>query len=322
MKKKLIISTLLFLFVSAHAENTINTEIKTKKEVIKHTIEKNDNLWDISKTYLDNPYLWNHIEDNNKINYQNLEIGKEIIINKDWKKLKPSTFIPSNTKDISTLKNGSYSRYLMDHILYDVIILDSDNKHEKIIASERKQDDINISDNFYIHNDGNLKLNDTYTVYRHNRKIENLGLEYSEIGEAIIIKFIDNLALLKTIKTKTILNKGNVLIKKNKKDHSFLKQVSKIDLKEKLNILSIVDNKEEALLFDYIILEPNNNIKEGNVLSIYSKSEIIVDKETNQKSIIPPEKKANIIIVKKNKDFIVGMISKSLKPIKINDYAN
>jgi len=225
-------------------------------------------------------------------------------------------------EDFSKNSQNGFSKYLMSHILFDTVVLNSTEiKDEKIIiSSENNQSKIGILDRFYINSD-NVKINQQYTIYRKYQNISEDSFEFSEIGQAVVEEFIGGLAILKTIKSTKTIQKGDLVIQQNIKEDLFLSQLSYEKLDEPLNITHIYQNKSKGTLFDFVILEKSEiPLNVGAIYKAYSKSTIIKDPNSLEETTIPPKEKGIIVITKTHEGYNIGMISKIRKDIIKGDF--
>lgn len=291
--------------------DNVNNIKMLKPTTVRHVVNSNETLWSLAVKYYNNGNLWTKIlSDNPSIKEPSkLHKGQEIII-----------------KDINkNFKEKKYSRlkinpYLLEHILHDVIVLNSNhNISSKIITSENQQKLIKLTDKFYVPKT-NIKDKKVYNVYRYNKNIEGLGQEYIQVGEAIQVSYIDELAVMKTVKVKDYLLKDDILIEKT---FDIKESFNRINHEENFNkgeILSIVNNKKEATLFDLLIVNlTNKEVEIGSVLSVYSKPTKIIDKDSGIESIIPSKEIAKLIVIKAEEDFSLTIVGKSMNEIKVGD---
>ena len=291
--------------------DNVNNIKMLKPTTVRHVVNSNETLWSLAAKYYNDGNLWTKIlSDNPSIKEPSkLHKGQEIIIkdiNKNFKE-----------KKYSKLK---INPYLLEHILHDVIVLNSNhNISSKIITSENQQKLIKLTDKFYVPKT-NIKDNKVYNVYRYNKNIEGLGQEYIQVGEAIQISYIDELAVMKTVKVKDYLLKDDILIEKT---FDIKESFNRINHEENFNkgeILSIVNNKKEATLFDLLIVNlTNKEVETGSVLSVYSKPTKIIDKDSGIESIIPSKEIAKLIVIKAEEDFSLTIVGKSMNEIKVGD---
>ena len=292
--------------------DSVNNFEILKPTTVRHVVNSNETLWSLAVKYYNDGNLWTKIlTDNPNIkNPNSLHKGQEVII-----------------KEINTnFKEKKYSKlkinpYLLKHILHDVIILNEDHNlgNNQIIASENQQKLIKLTDKFYVPKEG-MNLNKVYNVYRFNKNIESLGQEYIQVGEAVVDSYIDELALMKTIKVKDYLLKDDILIEKKIDIKDSFNRINHEENFHKGEILSIVNNKKEASLFDLLIVNlTNKEVQSGSVLNVYSKPLKIIDKESGIESIVPSKEIAQLIIVKAEEDFSLSIVSKSIDTIKVGD---
>lgn len=291
--------------------NNINNIKMLKPTTVKHVVNSNETLWSLAEKYYNDGNLWTKIlTDNPSIKNPNtLYKGQEIVIkdiNKNFKE-----------KKYSKLK---INPYLLEHILHDVIVLNNNhNISSKIITSENQQKLIKLTDKFYVPK-RNIKDKKVYNVYRYNKNIEGLGEEYIQVGEAIQISYIDELAVMKTVNVKDYLLKDDILIEKT---FDIKESFNRINHEENFNkgeILSIVNNKKHATLFDLLIVNlTNKEVETGSILSVYSKPTKIIDKYSGIESIIPSKEIAKLIVIKAEEDFSLTIVGKSIHEIKVGD---
>jgi hypothetical protein len=300
----------LSLLSNGNLNSVDNIEI-IKPKTITHVVNEGETLWNLSKKYYNNSELWTKIlEDNPNINNpEKLHKGQEITIYN----------IDTNFKSNNYTKI-KINPYLINHILYDVIITNNESEFShKIITSENQQRLIKLKDKFFISKE-DIKLNKLYTVYRYNKDIENLGKEYVQVGEAKSSQFINNLALMKTTKVKDYLLKDDILIEKEFDIKQSFNKINDIKNESEGEILSVVNNKINAELFDLIILSlTSESVNSGAVLSVYSKPLVIIDEEKGIKSIVPSKEIAEAIVVKSENNFSLAIISKSIDKVNVGD---
>lgn len=291
-----------------------DTMVDKKKINITHKIVKGDTLWDLAGKYLGDNVEWKYIQNQNfevANDPYNLKIGDIIHID------------PVN-KTISIEKlefdNININPFLLNQVLYDVVLLPKEKISDfpSVVLSEKRQNKITLLDKFYATKD-NIELNKKYTVYRKNKNI-NEKIEYYEIGKAFSESYLDNLAILKAIEVRGHIQKGDILIPENINLHDFLYTMSYKKLDNFHNIISIVNNKSKATLFDLLILDINNEkVSSGDIINLYRKSESVINPKTNLKNVIPPSLIGKAAIIKTNEEFSLAIIIKSNFGAEIKD---
>jgi len=280
-----------------------------KKEV--HIVVKGDTLWDISKTYLHNPFLWPKLWQWNDyiMNPHFIYPGDKIRLRAPVRAVKkpiklPVTVLrPETTKEIivEEVKVEELSvpvevvkpqpvvaggKYNIRHLRSSGMISASElSRSGSILDGQSKKVMLSVGDVIYLSLKEPATPGDLYSVFKPKQKIKhpitkaNLGNKIERLGRLEIIAYSDKVATAKIIEAFNVMSRGDLV-------KPWTKLPEEITIRESAINLDgyIVTAKEEISIYGqnnvvYIDLGTSSGVETGNLFISY-KPEYIKDNHT------------------------------------------
>ena len=285
-----------------------------KKEV--HIVVKGDTLWDISKTYLHNPFLWpklwqwndyimnpHFIYPGDKIRLQaparavkkpiklpvtvlRPEPTEEIIVEEVSEEVEVEVVAVEEVVPQPVVEGGKYN---IRHLRSSGMISASElSRSGSILDGQSKKVMLSVGDVIYITLKEPANPGDLYSVFKPKQKIKhpvtkaNLGNKIEILGRLEIIAYSDKVATGKIIEAFNVMSRGDLVKPWTKLPEEITIRESAINLEG-----YIVTAKEETSIYGqgnvvYIDLGASSGVETGNVFISY-KPEYLKDNYT-----IPP----------------------------------
>ncbi len=277
-----------------------------KKEV--HIVVKGDTLWDISKTYLHNPFLWPKLWQWNDyiMNPHFIYPGDKIRLKPPTRAVKkpiklPVTVLgPETTKEIiveevpeevkveevkpQPVVEGK--KYNIRHLRSSGMISARElSRSGSILDAQSKKVMLSVGDVIYLSLKESASPGDLYSVFKPKQNIKHpitkvdLGNKIEKLGRLEIIAYSDNVATAKIIEAFNVMSRGDLVKPWTKLPEEITIRESAINLEG-----YIVTAKEEVRLYGqnnvvYIDLGTGSGVETGNLFISY-KPEYIKDNYT------------------------------------------
>ncbi len=343
MKKILLgIVCCLLMSVYATAEQHKNTQLFRQDHPSKYIVVKGDTLWDISKTFLNTPWLWPEIW------HLNPQIkNPDLIFPGDTVKLIYINGSPKLTLERGpgdrTVKLTPTKRYEPMDLAIPAIPLDAINAfltRSRVVSIEEINDAPYVisghegrimagnGDNLYVRDlKQDLELYATLGIFRAGDSYtdpetgENLGLEALEIGWGKIIEKTEDVVTLK-------INSVNKEIRLN--DRLFTNKEEKLiptffpsspNLESNGQIIAVLNGVSKVGQFDVVAINKGNRdqIQVGNIMAIYHNSGVVKDRIRNEIVALPLERAGILMVFKIFEKMSYALILKAQRPLAVYD---
>ena len=275
-----------------------------KKEV--HIVVKGDTLWDISETYLHNPFLWPKLWQWNDyiMNPHFIYPGDKIRLQAPARAVKKTIKLPvvvlkpESTEEIiieevseeekevtpqTVVEGGTYN---IRHLRASGMISASElSRAGSILDGQSKQVMLSVGDVIYVSLKEPAAPGDLYSVFKPKQKISHpitkaiLGNKIEKLGRLEIITYSENVATAKIIEAFNAISRGDPV-------RPWVKLPEEITIRESAIDLDgyIVTAKEETTIYGqgnvvYIDLGTSSGLETGNTFIAY-KPEYIKDTYT------------------------------------------
>jgi len=345
----------LILFVTLFSLNVNAQSIKLKENhPTKYIVEKGDTLWDISDSFLKNPWQWSEIWDlNGDIKNPHLIYPGDIIYlsyvdgqpRLSVKKLngtvdlRPKVRLSSIEQAINVIPLKKIKKFLTspkvvteDELSKSPYIIDFVDAH--LIVSEK--DGIFVKNIKDIHSDYFIyKSGDPY-IDPFTRKV--LGYQAVYLGEANLVNY-DEISRLKITKSLLSINKGNRLLKKDSLNYDLNFHPTSPESDVDATIIASLSDSSNLGQFDSVVINKglSDGLKTGNILDIYRigalvEDDYISDENKKEKPFnwkfwkkdltkLPDTKNGIILIYRVFDNVSYGLILKATKSISVNNAA-
>ncbi|GLS24578.1 LysM peptidoglycan-binding domain-containing protein [Marinibactrum halimedae] len=339
--KKIILGVLLAASaVAAWAEDVMLRDDHPDQ----YTVVKGDTLWDISDTFLKNPWMWPEIwHANPQIENPHLIFPGDIIsliyldgkprltVDRRTVRLQPGTVkmapavrvvpldeaipaIPLDAIDEFLNKNRVVSREEMELAPY-------------VVAGHEQRIVLGAGDRLYARGtfDENIPV---YGIYRLGQAYtdpftkEVLGYEAAEIG-AVKVKEIDrDIATMNAIRTTEEIRLTDRLLPDEERsiDSTFYPSPPSDEYIEGV-IMSVSGGLTQVGKLDVVALNlgDRDGLKVGNVLSIYKEGLVIKDRVAGDKVKLPEEQAGLLMVFRTFEKMSYGLVLESERPLKVGD---
>ena len=315
----------------------------------RYTVKKGDTLWDISKHFLKDPWLWpeiwyvNPAIRNPHLIYPGDVIaltwvnGKPVLTLEGAEappppppgpklkvvKLQPRARVEKLTKAINTLPKAAIAPFLYRPFF----ITDDELAHAPYVVANYGNHIISgEGDKIYaegIENGAVAQFNVVRkgTTYRDPDTGKILGYEAINLGEAKLVKLGDPQTLTVTKSYKEILN-GDYLLPKESEQIAlnFYPRAPKQDIAGR--IISVADGVAKIGQYNVIVINKgtNDGLKAGHVLEIYQAGATVRDPYTRRSVKLPEERAGLAMVFKPYKTISYALVMEAFKDLKVLDY--
>ena len=333
--KKVLLGLLAASFVSLYAwadELALNPDHPDR-----HVVVKGDTLWDISETFLKSPWLWPEIwHVNPQIANPHLiypgDIIKLVYIDgKPRLTLERSDVVKLSPKIRSSLNDGAITAIPLDAIANfltrsRVIEPDALETAPYVLAGEEKRLIMGANDELFARGDFSDGTQ-AYGIYRPGETYvdpltkEVLGLQALSIG-ALRLKALDADVATLTVKraSEEIRIEDRLLPHEERAIASSYVPSAPSGEIEGL-ILSVEDGRNNAGKMDVIIINngEREGLESGNVLAIYQKGEVVVDRVQGGEVTLPDTRVGLAMVFRTFEKVSYALVLEADRPLDLLD---
>ena len=314
----------------------------------RYTVKKGDTLWDISKHFLKDPWLWpeiwyvNPAIRNPHLIYPGDVIalawvnGKPVLTLEGAEaappppgpklkvvKLSPQARVEKIDKAITTLPKSVIAPFLYRPFF----ITDDELDHAPYVVANYGDHVISgTGDRIYSRGIDNAAVSEFNIVrkgqtYRDPDTGEVLGYEAINLGEARLVRLGDPQTLTVTKAYKEILN-GDFLIPKESEAIAlnFYPRAPKRDIAGR--IISVADGVQKIGQYNVIVINKgtNDGLEQGNVLEIYQEGAIVRQPYSRARLKLPEERGGLCMVFKTYPTVSYALVMEAFKDLKVRDY--
>ena len=311
-----------------------------------HVVTKGDTLWDISETFLQDPWMWPEIwHINTQIENPHLiypgDIIKLIYIDKTPKltlergnknvrvlpdgtiKLSPKARITPIDSVIPAIPLDAVQSFLVDN---RVVAKEEINDSPYIIAGGDKHIVMGVGDKIYAR--GAWDAGDqAYGVYRPGDAYrdpdtkEVLGYQAIDVGLANMVKVDGDIATLKLLRSSQDIRVGDRLLPtvERKVDSIFYPKAPAEEMEGK--IIHVFGGVRNVSQYNVVVINrgDRDNLGVGDVLAIYRVGEKVRDRVTNELIQLPSERSGLLIVFRTFEKVSFGLVLKASRTMKVFD---
>ncbi len=304
-----------------------------------HTVVKGDTLWDISSTFLKNPWMWPEIwHVNTQIANPHLIYPGDVIrlIYLDGK--------PRLTVDTSgrTFKLSPQAREITGDAAIQTIPLDEINaflSRSRIVTEEELEgapyvlsgmDEhliVGAGDRLYARGvfDEGFRV---YGVYRKGETFidpdtgENLGLLAEDIGTATLLTTQGEVGTMKVTRTTEEIRSGDRLLRQEERAIASTFYPSPPDGDLEGVILAVEKGLNQVGNMDVVVINrgAREGVIAGNVMAIYKRGGKIRDRVTDERVQLPDERAGVLMVFRVFEKVSLALVLEAYRGVSVADY--
>jgi hypothetical protein len=313
---------------------TVSAQAQTD-ETVRHTIVKDDTLWGLATQYLESPWLWPELwEQNTYIENPDLIYPDDVLIispdsirlirNKrlSVNKLSPQVrATPSHA--ITTLNPSIIMPFLVQSIVVEPGVLDNAayvlegidgkivlGKFSRFFATGLKESD---ATEYLLFGKGRVLRDDvTGTVY---------GIESDHLGTARLIRIDGDIAELEITKANLEVYPGEYLIPIEEPSELPRYFPHRPDQQIDTRILSVPKGLDEAGRNDVVIISggKTDGVEEGHVMEVFSHAGKIRDPKTDKFITVPDTNIGNLMVFKAYEKVSYALLMETSESVMVGD---
>jgi hypothetical protein len=303
-----------------------------------YTVVKGDTLWDISETFLKNPWLWPEIW------HVNAQIeNPHLIYPGDAIRLIYMDGQPRLTLDTSGRihKLDPVARVISVGEAIETIPLDKVNSflsRSRIVSKEDLKGAPYVvsgldehlmagkGDRVYVRGETDDILS-VYGVYRKGDEYidpetrEFLGVQALDIGSGTVLRKEDEITTLNVTRTTEEMRIGDLLLREEERSVDSTFYPSSPDSEVNGVILAVEGGVSQVGKLDVVVINrgEREGIKAGNVLSVHKRGAKIRDRVTGDRVQLPDERAGLMMVFRTFEKVSLGLVLEASQGISIND---
>ncbi len=303
-----------------------------------HTVVKGDTLWDISATFLRNPWLWPEIwHVNAQIENPHLIYPGDVIrlIYLDGKprltldnsgrifKLEPKAHVISAGDAIETIPLDEINSFLSRS---RIVGKDELKLAPYVISGMDQHLIVGAGDKVYVRGDV-AEAATVYGVYRVGETFvdpetdEFLGIQALDIGTASVESKKGEVATLKVTRTTEEMRIGDRLLREEERsiDSTFFPSAPSEEIEGV--ILAVEGGVSQVGKMDVVVINrgERESMAAGNVLAVYKRGGSIVDRVSGDRIALPDERAGLLMVFRVFDKVSLGLVLEANKSLKVND---
>ncbi len=310
-------------------------------ELIRHTVVKGDTLWDLSESYLESPWLWPELwEQNDTIENPNLIYPGDVLLISPMsirvirnQKLRTDKLTPKIRRSdsqykqaITTIEPEAILPFITQSIIVQPGELDS---AAYVLQGINDEIILGKGNRFYAKGLTEPEIKQ-YKIYSIGSPVfdpftkEAFGIEGVHLGNATLISTEDDIAVLEITRANQGIRPGDRLLAL--KDPILLPYYfpRKPDTQIDTRIIKIPKGVNEAGRRDIVLISggESNGLEEGHVLQIFSHRLERPDPLTGEPMQLPDLKVGTLIIFQTYEKVSYAILMETTAAIKIGDRAS
>lgn len=339
MKKRLL-GILTAVIISAYSAMLAHAEDPILRDDVPdtHTVVKGDTLWDISATFLRNPWMWPEIwHVNAQIENPHLIYPGDVIRLVYFKgkprleldtsgrifKMTPQVRELSAGEAIDTIPLDKINSFLSRSRVVDENEIDG---APYVVAGGDDHLVVGAGDKAYVRGDIREKYIG-YGVYRKGETFvdpvtrEKLGVQAMDIGSGEIVAIDDEISTLDISRTTEEIRAGDRLLRHEERtvDSTFYPSPPSESVEGV--ILVVEGGVSQVGKFDVVVINrgEREGMSPGNVLSVYKRGNVIRDRVSGQSVKLPDERAGLLMVFRVFEKVSFGLVLEAGRGIAVND---
>jgi len=304
-----------------------------------YTVVRGDTLWDISATFLQNPWMWPEIwHVNTQIANPHLIYPGDVIklIYLEGKprltvtnrqgpvmKLTPNARVLSQAEAIETIPLDKINSFLSRS---RVVTKEELEAAPYVVAGGDEHLIVGAGDNFYAV--GRFTGDESvYGIYRSGEEYrdpqthERLGIQALDIGSSELRVVNDEVSTLRATRSTEEIRVGDRLLRQEERpiDSTFFPSPPAGDLEGE--IIVVEGGINQVGKFDVVVINRGSRegVVPGNVFAVYKRGQKIKDRVEGGKVQLPDERAGLLMIFRAFDKVSLGLILEAQKGLKVND---
>lgn len=334
VKARFVISLLVCVLASAMLVDTTRAQ---SDDTIRHTVVKGDTLWDLSATYLESPWLWPDLwQQNTQIKNPHLIYpGDVLLINSNSIRLIRNRPLSVNKLSPQIRREPSHAITTIDPsvimpFLSQSIVVEPDVLETAAYVLQGVDDKIILGKNsrFYAKDLADSDATE-YLIFELGRVIEDTfqgkqyGVEGVHLGLATLIRHEGDISELEIIRANQDVRPGDRLIPIEKPVELPRYFPHRPDTLIDARIISIPRGLDEVGRGDTVIISSGSaqGLAEGHVLEVFSYKGEIKDPVTGKLVDLPDDKIAIAMVFKPYENVSYALLMETSAAVKVGDRA-
>ncbi|MES2672982.1 MAG: LysM domain-containing protein [Pseudomonadota bacterium] len=344
--KKIIIKCVVGIIAAALLSlSTIAEDLLKAGHPNDYTVKKGDTLWDISSTFLNSPWKWPEIwQANPQIENPHLIYPGDLIklfymdgkpritsertlklIPGEGGKLSPKVRVQQNSDAISTIPLDRINSFLS----HSLVVEEADLKNAPyLLAGPQKRIVVGAGDIAYARGNFSESLTN-YGVYRQGEVFfdpktkEVLGVHALGVGSVSVQSFKGDIATVGVIRANEEIRIGDRLLLSEDRPMTSTFYPSSPEGDIQGTIIAVEGGVTQVGKYNVVMVNQGERegIKVGNVLAIYKKGELVVDRVSGGKVALPDERAGLMMVFRTFKKMSFGLVLEADRQLSVGDLA-
>ncbi len=303
-----------------------------------HTVVKGDTLWDISGTFLSNPWMWPEIwHVNPQIANPHLIYPGDIVkliyldgqprLNIDRSnrvvRLSPKARVIEHNEAISAIPLDEINNFLSRSRIVDKGVLES---APHVVAGKAKRVVSGKGDTLYARGDFDSNV-PVYGIYRKGETYidpdthEMLGVQALDIASGKMRALDDDIATLLMTRTTEEVRVGDRLLVEESRaiDSSFFPSAPSVEIDA--TIIAVEGGVSQVGKMDVVIINrgERDSLAVGNVLAVFKRGDRIKDRVRGDLVTLPDERAGLVMVFRTFEKLSLGLVLEAESPLAIKD---
>jgi Uncharacterized protein containing LysM domain len=302
-----------------------------------YTVVKGDTLWDISSTFLSNPWMWPEIwHVNPQISNPHLIYpgdvirlvyfdGKPRVVVDRVVKLSPKVRTLEEGEAIPTIPLDKINNFLSRSRIVTQEELD---RAPHVVSGESKRLVLGKGDRLYARGTFDTDVA-VYGVYRRGDTYvdpetgELLGIQAMDIGSGRMRALDGEVATLLMTRTTEEVRVGDRLLSEEQRsiDANFFPSAPKVDVNAQ--IIAVEGGVTQVGKMDVVVINRGDRegIAVGNVLAVYKRGGTVKDRVKGDMVTLPDERAGLVMVFRTFEKVSLGLVLEADRPLAIRDLA-
>jgi hypothetical protein len=303
-----------------------------------YTVRRGDTLWDISETFLQNPWMWPEIwHANPQIDNPHLIYPGDVVrlIYLDGKprltldrgervyKLSPKTRVLEGDEAINTIPLSEINSFLSRSRIVNLGDLE---QAPHVVAGHDKRLIVGAGDRLYARGSfpENLSTYGVYRrgdVYRDPETGEVLGVQALDIGSAKLRATEGEIATLAVTRTTEEIRIGDRFLAEEERPVSSFFLPSRPEGEVKGEILAVEGGVSQVGRLDVVVINRGRReaMEVGDVLAVYKRGGEIRDRVKGDSVTLPDERAGLLMIFRTFDKVSLGLVVEAERPLAVRD---
>jgi len=312
-----------------------------------YTVKKGDTLWDISGTFLSSPWKWPEIWyanpqiENPHLIYPGDLIhlvyidGQARLTSERTLRLVPGSGVNANEKlspQVRVVEREAAITAIpldrIDSFLSRSRIVDDETvllKAPYILAGPQKRIVAGAGDEAYAR--GNFRDLTNFGVYRKGEVFfdpktkEALGMHALGVGAVSIKSIQGDIATLNVVRANEEIRIEDRLLPSEDRSTNSIFYPSGPDVDIHGTIIGVEGGVQQVGKYNVVMINRGDRegLKIGNVLAIYKKGEVVIDRVTNGRVSLPDERAGLLMVFRTFKKMSLGLVLEADRPLTVGD---